>query len=172
MRRHHRYAIPIILILALLPLAGCDDHNVRLGPMAPAGPLFVQSNGSATQIEPNDGFRIQVRMRVISGLDLLDQAARSGAASGEVCVGSLCESRSLSTSFGEGVCAGVATMPTGDGARFGIAVAWIEGEAAGIDFCIENLVRETTFDTTVSDGLNFSNAIRTTCTPGGTCFSG
>jgi len=37
---------------------------------------------------------------------------------------------------------------------------------------IEQLTGQVTLETTVSDGLNRSNVIRTTCTPGGACFSG
>ncbi len=169
---HPRHGLLIaMMILVLLPLAACDDNDVTLGPTAPTGPLIVQSSGSATQIEPNDGFRVQVRMRVTSGLDSLAQAVRSGAARGQVCMSGTCDDSSLSPVFGEGVCAGLPMIPAGD-LRLGIAVAWMDGDSAGIDFCMENLTGEATFETSISDGLNNSNVIRTTCAAGSTCFSG
>ena len=165
------YRFKIVIIFAvLLLLSGCDGDSSS-GPTAPPTALIVQSSGSATQIEPNNGFRIQVRMRVMSGLGALSQAVRSGDARGQVCLGGTCDNQPLSTVFGEGVCAGLPMMQA-DGANLGIAVAWMDGDSAGIDFCIENLTAQATFETSITDGLNRSNAIQTTCTPGGTCFSG
>ena len=110
-------------------------------------------------------------MRVTSGLSALSQASRSGAARGQVCLSGSCDNDSLSTVFSEGVCAGLPMIQAGS-AGLGIAAAWMEGDSVGIDFCIENLTGQATFETTVTDGLNRSNVIRTTCTPNVTCFSG
>lgn len=168
MRPLHRLPIATILCLLMI-LSGCDESSSPTGPMM--GPLFVQSSGSATQIEPNNGFRVQVRMDVRSGAETLSQALRSGAASGQVCLAGTCDGSSLSTVFSEGVCAGLPMIPA-TGADLGIAAAWMDGNTVGIDFCIENMSGQVTLETSVSDGLNRSNVIQTTCTPGGTCFSG
>ena len=160
---------PIAMILVLLLFSACDGDSS--GPIGPTAALAVRSSGSATQIEPNNGFRVQVRMDVMSGAGPLSQALRSGAASGRVCLAGTCDEDSLSTVFSEGVCAGL-PMIQADGADLGIAAAWMDGNTVGVDFCIENLTGQVTLETTVSDGLNRSNAIRTTCTSGATCFSG
>lgn len=170
MSQHNRLPIAMTLfLLTTLTLGGCHGSGSS-NPTAPMGPLLVRSSGTATQIEPN-GFRVQVRLDVTSGLGALSQASSSGAAQGQVCLSGSCDDDSLSTVFSEGVCAGLPTIPAGS-ADLGIAAAWISGDAVGIDFCVENLTAQATFETTVTDGSNRSNVVRTTCTPNVTCFSG
>ena len=70
--------------------------------------------------------------------------------------------------FGEARCQGVNLTPaTGNSIGFGLA--WFEAGEGGVDFCIGDLVEDQVFETTVADGVNRSNVIRTVCSSiGGT----
>lgn len=156
-------------LASILIFTGCDGDGPS-SPTAPtpAGPLLIQSDSTATQTEPGVS-RVQVRYLVTSGLAELSQAAQSGTARGEVCLDGTCSEEPLTTSFAEGMCATVPTMPAGDTAM-AIAAAWINGDTVGIDFCVEDLGSDRLFEVTVTTGANRSNTVQTLCTQG-TCFS-
>ena len=68
----------------------------------------------------------------------------------------------LSATFAEGSC----TTLVGRG-QVAVEAAWQNGDTVGVDFCQESAVASRTFSTTISDGVQQSNAVETACAPAG-----
>ena len=151
----------VLLTVVSIPLllAGCSGSSSS--PTDPfGGGLVVRPDATATQIEPN-GFRLQVRYDLVSGN--LAQAVGNGSASARVCVAGTCVDGPISPNFGEASCQGVNLIPA-NGNSIGFGLAWFAGGEGGVDFCIGDLVVDQVFETTVSNGRDRSNTIRTACT--------
>ena len=161
------------LSLCASTLVGCSDSDSPTAPRVIPTGLTVDSFSTATQIEPG-GFRIQVRMRVVEGLASLDRAVQQGSASAQTCMESGCVGGSLTSTFGEASCPAGLRLGSA-GTELGFGLAWLEGDVVGVDFCVSELAEGMTFETTLSDGLNRSNVVRTSCVEGFaglTCGSG
>lgn len=147
-------------------LVGCSSgSDSPTAPGSPVAGLSVEVESTAVQPEPA-GTRIQIRGRVLEGLRQLSDAAGAGVALAELCLDGSCVEQRVSLIFSEGACAGLPTIEV-DGVRLGIAAAWLDGDRFGVDFCVQGVARERTFETTMVAQLSRSNAIRTGCAPQG-----
>ena len=166
LQRSSRRLVLAFLVIAIA-LGGCDSSSRSpTAPIASSGPLVVQSFQTATQVELS-AVRVQLRVRVVSGLDSLRQATQSGFAVGRVCQGGSCDELMLTTSFSEPSCAGVIPL--------GLAAAWLDDDVVGVDFCIPEVTVQEVYATSLGDGMSESNVVQTICSPstfGVTCFSG
>ncbi len=139
--------------------AGCDSASDN--PNKPSPSLTVASSSTATQGDLI-AWRVQLRLRVTDGLADLADAAQAGDAGVEVCVVGSCAEETLSANSGEGLC----QTAVGAG-RVEIEAAWLDGDQAGVDFCVSPLTTSATYETTLSAGARQSNTIDTACTLSG-----
>lgn len=156
-----------LALSSVLTLGGCGGDS----PSSPKislntqpgsfGSLVAEAFQTATQTESSSN-RIQVRMRITGGQ--LDQAGLAGAARGQVCLSGECVDEPITTVFAEGICDDTPTIAAG-AARLGLAVAWLNDGVIGVDICVRNMTSPGVFETTVMDGINRSNVIRTSCSP-------
>ena len=154
-----RHAFIFWIGLTVLAPSACTSDETT--PTTPSSPLMVQSTSTATQAEPN-GLRAQVRLRVTGGLSNVSQAVAEGRATARVCLADVCDDRVISATFTEGSC----TTVVGRG-QVAVEAAWQNGDTVGVDFCQDNVVESRTFRTTISDGVQQSNAVETSCAPAG-----
>ena len=159
MNRHSPIVLYGFLLVAVSALAGCDSDPSS--PTKPSPPLTVMSSSTATQGDLI-AWRVQLRLRVTEGLADLAEAVQTGAAGAEVCVQGTCVDESLTSTPTEGLCltaVGVGTVE--------IEAAWLDGDQAGIDFCVSSLTTAATYETTLGNGVQQSNTIDTECSLSG-----
>ena len=154
-------SLRFLLILLVLVVPACSDSDVSM-PTAPTGALIVDSFQTSTQIE-TQGFRIQVRANVVSGLDALRTAARTGRASTEVCESGLCEIMDMISGHREGDCS---LIPAGtfQTSSFSVASSFLDADIVGVDFCVDDLVAQRAYGIRFGDGSDWSNTITMRCT--------
>ncbi len=151
-----RAVLSLLIALAPFILAACSSSDSSSP--TDAGGLLLEVDNTSTQIEPA-GFRIQLRLTVVTGRAQLEETLERGAVTVRVCRGGDCEQGPVVADFAEASC------PTIAGSH-DVGVAWSQAEAVGVDVCLAQLEEGPLFETTILSGARVSNTITTRCTPG------
>ncbi len=148
----------------LFVAAGCNSSS-----SSPSAPALITLDAFQTAVQPAPGgVRVQVRMRVMSGLAELEGSVARGGVRARTCNSGECEEGPVAPGFIEASCPAVA-------GAIDFGTAFLDRDVAGVDFCIAELASGLTFETTVISGGTQSNVITTLCTSstfGVVCGSG
>ena len=150
-------ALGLCLIGMVGTLSACDsapDSPTKPDPVLTV--LTVEPVSTDTQLQAI-AYRVQLRLRVTSGLSEFADAVETRDGRSEVCLDG-CDSEVVVSGSVLGACdaaVGVATVEIGS--------AWLENDLVGVDFCVPTATVAATYRTTVTDSSQVSNTIETDC---------
>ncbi len=147
-------AFRVFLVGIATTLSACDSDPDS--PTKPSPTLVIEELSTLTQLD-QIAVRVELRMRVTAGLTDFADAVGSARATSEVC-GDECASRVVVA----GPVIGDCDTAVGSG-QAEIAIAWMDDDVVGVDFCVPTLTTVQVYETTILSGSQRSNTIETRC---------